>query len=210
MPPRAKKTEPMHLGNRIAAWNRAGRYGNSSSRSSSSNNENQGAASSSSTSSSLLHKNPVRSTPFVLPELRTILVRHMNGPTLRSAFASHGFPEARAERAERVKAYNASEARKNYEEAHERAENYNYDNFVNIDNTLVTNYGRNWNETGPEHKKLVDSLWHEKRKHGGDHWETEKYYPAYRANKAARAHAALPRRFLSRAQKTALQNERGF
>ena len=147
---------------------------------------------------------PEPTPPFARPELRAELVRHMDGATLRAAVRSARFPEGVAERAERVKAYDASAARRSYERALRRARNTaDQVAYGDIDNDLWAEYGRDANEPGPEHTKLVHSLWHERYK-----WGSPGYTLAYRANKAAREHAAVPRRYFSRAQKTALQEER--
>ena len=147
---------------------------------------------------------PEPTPPFARPELRAELVRHMDGSTLRAAVRSARFPEGVAEHAERAAAYRASAARRNYERALRRARNTADEvGYGDLDNELMAEYGRDANEPGPEHAKLVHSLWHERYK-----WGSPGYTLAYRANKAAREHAAVPRRYFSRAQKTALQKER--
>ena len=185
------KTQPMHLSHRAAAWDRA---------------ENQGASSSSSSSSvqktPFAHKNPrSMNTPFALPELRSTLVQHTDGPTLRSALVSRGFPEATAERAARVKAYGESAARRSYKKARETGyDNLTYDNQTGFEEVLRNSYDRRHREDPTTTSSIMQRLEH-------DHYkaETPGYRDAYRANKAAREHAAMPRRIISRARNQQLR-----
>ncbi len=93
-----------------------------------------------------------------------------------------------------------SNARKAYKNAKARANGeFDLNAHTDIVDQLVQ-AGRNFGDDDPDTQNMYDRLKHQRFK-----WENQGYRNAYKANKAARARAAMSRRFISAARMEALE-----
>jgi len=153
---------------------------------------------------------PHEQTPFD-SQVRSVVLRHVNTPSLASVARSGLFPEAKEERDERVKAYKSSSTRKNFEKAFRQAWNrlnsHEHNHLESQGTDLYApplEYSRHFKHPDPNHRAIQNRMRHEHYKHGAEiedvgmeYGPVPGYRNAYRANKAARAHLRLPRRFMS-------------
>lgn len=156
-----------------------------------------------------------RELPFPGSQIRSTVLRHVNTPSLASVARSGLFPEAKEERDERVKAYyESSPTRRKFERAFRRAwQGLNGHEHNHLESQGADfyapplQYSAQFRHPDPNHRAIQNRMRHEHYKHGAEidvgGNETVQYDPvpgyrnAYRANKAARAHLRLPRRFMS-------------